>query len=877
MGRLLFVLLYIFLSSPFFVYGQNTQEGYIHFDTSSNGITVADALQLIRNQTSYKPSFITGILPLNKRLPIKEEEMPLSDLLDLIVEGEDIHYIIRNGLILFVASNPGENDEPKYTLQGVVRERQTGEALIGATLWIDSLKVGASTNGYGFYSLTLPKGKHRIAVSFVGFQAIWENVDLKGDLVLNYHLELTGSELPEIIVSPTDFEEMSSGINTGYHKISRNIFGKIPYFLGEVDVMQGMLLLPGIRNVGEDASGINVRGGSTDHNLILLDEAIIFNTSHFFGLISVFNPESINDVEIYKGDIPASYGGRLSSVLNVRQREGNKERFSLSGGLGLLSGRLVAEGPIKKNKSSFLVSTRSTLFNLNYFGPDQNNLRRSTVNFRDMNMKVNYDLNSKNTFYLSGYMGRDRNRIGEDFLRTWGNNTLTGRWNHVFGDKLFSNHTATVSEYSYRTQDPSEISNFVGTSYIFNYTVKSDFDYYINPTSTLSFGQSSIIHQLNPGDRIPLSEDASVIEIKLDSEHAVEPAFYASWKKSWTSKLKSTTGLRWSRFYYMGPSNVYLYHDHLPRRRTTIVDTLIYSRGELIDYYNGFEPRVLLSYGLSKASILKASYNRNYQYIHRISNSISPAPTDIWKLSDSYILPERSDQWSLGYYRHIAGQQYEVSVEGYYKDLQNVIAYKDEADLLLNETLETEVLQGIGRAYGAELLFRKPEGKFRGWLSYTISRSETKINGSSPEEKINNGEFFPSDYDKTHDISVAGIYQPSERLSFSTTFNYSTGRPITLPVSKYVFDGVVVPNFTRRNGGRLSDYHRLDLSATLEGKKSARKFKGSWTFSIYNVYARRNAYSYLFRQSETDPQQTEIIRYSVLGTIIPSVSYNFKF
>ncbi len=878
MGRIIFIFPFFLLLLRNIAFSQDAKSYIIDLTPGSENLTVAQALQLVRAQTPFTPSYVTTIVPLAKRIDVEAGEIQLIDLLDLIVENEQLRYVFRGDLILFLSHKPPVSTSKLYTMKGLVREHETQEALIGATLWIDSLKAGTATNGYGFYSLTLPRGSHHVRISFVGFEPLEATVNLENDTTMAFELVPKRSQLQEIVVSPKDFESMASTMNTGYHKISRNIFGKIPYFLGEVDILQGTLLLPGIRNVGEDASGINVRGGSTDHNLILLDEAIVFNTSHFFGLVSVFNPESINDVEIYKGDIPAEYGGRLSSVISVRQREGNKERFRMAGGLGLLSGRLVAEGPIVRNKSSFLLSTRSSLFSVNYFGSDQQNVRRSTVNFQDVNMKLNYDLNERNKLYVSGYLGRDRNRIGENFLRVWGNNAFTGRWNHVFGERLFSNQTFTVSEYSYRTEDPSETTNFIGTSFIFNYTIKTDFNFYVNPASTFKFGHSTIVHQLNPGDRIPLSEDASVIEIKLDSEHALEPAFYGSWEKKWTEKIKTSAGLRWSRFYYLGPSNVYIYNNNLPRRRTSIIDTVAYEAGKLIDYYNGIEPRVLLSYSPTQSSMVKASYNRNYQYIHRISNSISPAPTDIWKLSDNYILPERADQWSLGYYRYFINRKYEVSFEAYYKQLDNVIAYKDQADLLLNETLETEVLQGVGRAYGAEVLLRKPEGQFRGWISYTISRAETKIDGKSPEERINNGDFFPSDYDKTHDVSLVGIYQRNDRLSFSATFNYSTGRPVTLPVSKYVYDGVIVPNFTRRNESRLSDYHRLDLSATLNNRERVnRRFHGSWSVSIYNVYARRNAYSYLFRQSETDPAQTEIIRYSILGTIIPSVSYNFKF
>lgn len=861
------------------VKAQTAHSELISLPAERRSLTVREALQLISRQTSYRPSYVDNYIPFGKKIQVESGTIQLTSLLDKVVESEDLRYEFRDNLILIVPATQQRSQRQGrlVTMSGAVTEAASGEVLIGATIWIDSLKTGTSTNAYGFYSISLPPGCYKVNVSFVGFQPEAVMVDLTDNLTRDYALNITQSSLPELVVSPADFEAILLTTQTGYHKISRNIFGKVPYFLSEVDVLQGALLLPGVRNVGEDASGINVRGGSPDNNLILLDEAIVFNTSHFFGLISVFNPDAINDMEIYKGDIPAAYGGRISSVVSVRQKEGNKERFGLSGGVGLLSGRLVAEGPLVRGKSSFLVSGRSSLFNINY-GLGDNDVRRSRVNFSDFNVKLNHELNPRNKIYLSGYFGKDRNRVGETFQRSWGNSALTARWNHTFGNRLFSNHTFTASEYSYKTEDPSSISNFIGTSYVSNYSFKSDYDFYKKPSSTFRFGYSAIVHRLNPGNRKPLSEDASVVEITLDNELAVEPALYGSWERSWNSRFRTSAGLRYSRFYYMGPSNVYLYQPGAPRSPATLLDTLQYDFGEVIDFYQGAEPRLVAEFKLSDQAVVKASYNRSFQYIHRISNSISPAPTDIWKLSDNYILPEIADQWSVGYYKELFGGELEASVEAYYRDIDNTIAFKDGADLILNETIETEILQGIGRGYGTELLLRKPTGDLRGWVSYTLSRAETRVAGNSVEETLNSGEFFPSDYDRTHDLSVVGLYNRAERWSFSATFNFSTGRPVTLPVAKYVYDGVIVPSFTNRNQGRLSNYHRLDLSATLNSRqKEGRRWQGSWTFSVYNVYARRNAYSYLFRQSAANPAQTEIIRYSVLGTAIPSVSYNFKF
>ncbi len=876
--RVVFICYALMLIANKPLFGQEHDNPIIQLATKKKTITIREALALIANQTRYRPSYVNQSIPFKKQLVVEATSISLGKLMDLVIEGESLRYEFRDDLLLIISTKPINTGKPNLvTIKGFIREANSDEALIGATFWIDSLKVGTSTNAYGFYSLSVPKGIYQVQVSFVGYEPFVEKIALDQTIEKNYSLELTRTNLPELVITAKDLDVMLTSRHTSYHKIGRNIFGKIPYFLSEVDVLQGALLLPGIRNVGEDAVGINVRGGSADNNLILLDEAVIFNTSHFFGLVGVFNPDAINDIEIYKGDVPASYGGRTSSVVSVRQREGNKEKFAFAGGLGLLSARAVAEGPLVKGKSSFLASLRSSLFNINYSLGDRS-IKRSTLNFGDFNMKLNYDLDSKNKVYLSGYFGQDRNRIGDTFQRTWGNSALTARWNHIFGNRLFSNYTFTASEYRYRTEDPSEISNFIGTSFITNFSSKSDFSFYANSSDTYNFGYSAIFHKLNPGDRLPLIEDASVVEIKLGTENAIEPAIYGSWEKKWTNRFETVGGLRWSRFYYLGPSNEYIYLDGIPKTRATISDTLQYQPGQVIDFYDGIEPRLVLSYALTKKSKIKASYNKNYQYIHRITNTISPSPTDIWKLSDRYIKPEESNQWNIGYYRDFFDQSIEMSLEGYYKSLKNTIAFKNGADLILNETIETEILTGVGRAYGMELLLRKPEGLLKGWVSYTLSRAETRVQGNTIEETLNDGQFFPSDYDRTHDLSVVGIYDIGQQWSLSSTFNFSTGRPVTLPDSKYEYDGVIVPNFSNRNQGRLSDYHRLDLSATYISEKNLnRRFKGSWTFSVYNVYARRNAYSYLFRQSTIDPNQTEIVRYSVLGTIIPSVSYNFKF
>lgn len=763
-----------------------------------------------------------------------------------------------------------------YTINGVLKDNDTGEHIIGASIQVVGTSLGTSTNGYGYYSLTLNEGLHTLRFTHIGYSSQVMELDLNSNMYLKVSISPTITTLDEVEVNA-----LSTDINIVENIPSINRIhinkadGQIPYFLGEVDVMQNALLRPGIKAIGEDASGIHVRGGGVDQNMTLLDEATIYNPNHFYGLVSVFNPEAVNDIRILKGYIPPSYGGRASSVIEVRQKEGNSNKNSFSGGIGILSARALAEGPIKKEKSSFLISGRQSLLNLSIDDFASTSVRRNRIRFQDFNMKINARPNASNAFYLSGYYGNDRNAVGLNSVRNWGNRMVNFRWNHLFSPRVFSNLSAFFSSYNYRIENDDDPGAFVGRSTIMDYSLKSDIAYTFSPYSEITFGFSTVYHRLSPGSREPLDPDDNTNLIELEREQGLETAFYAGHDIS-IGKIGLNYGLRLSMLHNFGPSDIYLYRDGVPSADSLIVDTVSYNSGELIDSFVTPEPRVAVNFLINKKTSIKASYTKTAQYIHLISNTISPSPTDIWKLSGRYIPPLISNQFTLGIYKNLKNDSWELSAEGYFKDIDNNIQYKNGADLVFNENIETELLLSKARAYGLELYVRKQKGRLKGWISYTLSRAETRLNDQTDLK------YVLENHDKTHDFSTSWNMNLTSRLSASANFIYSTGIPVTLPTDKYVFENNLIPHFGDRNNSRLPDYHRLDISLRLEGKKykknGARRTNSDyWILSIYNVYARKNAYSYFFRESQTQPGLGEIVQYSIFGTVIPAITYNFRF
>lgn len=768
--------------------------------------------------------------------------------------------------------------QEKFTISGTISEADTGETLIGVNVIIPSLQTGTVTNQYGYYSITLPKGDYEIVYSSIGFASQKIQISLAENIKKDLELVTDTESLDEVVIE-TDNERLDvRSSQMSANTLSTTTIKKIPVVLGEVDVIKAITLLPGVTSAGEGASGFNVRGGAADQNLILLDEATLYNSSHLFGFFSVFNPDAIKDLTLYKGGIPARYGGRISSVLDIYQKDGNKREYHASGGIGLVASRLLLEGPIKKDEASFLIGGRSSYAHL--FLPlfDNDNV----AYFYDLNAKLSYNLNDNNRLYLSGYFGRDVFEISDSFANSFGNTTLNLRWNHLFSDKLFSNLSLIYSDYYYGLE--LKFVEFDFDSGIRNFNLKYDFSHYISNNVDLRYGINSIYYKFNPGDVTPTTEDSGINPFKLTDKYAWENAAYVDAEIDLSDKISVQAGLRLSTFNRLGQDQLFLYENDNPiiynpsldiYQKATPIDTVSFSRSETIKSFANLEPRFAISYLLNDDSSIKASYNRMTQYIHLISNTTSPTPFDIYAPSGKYIEPQLGDQVALGYFRNF--KNYSLEVETFYKKVKNRLDYVDDADLIANDAVEQILLKSEARAYGLEVLFKKNTGKLQGWIAYTLSKSEQRTPGRTAiESGINNGEWYNSAWDKTHDISVTGQYELTNKWSFGANFIFQTGIPTTYPEGQYEYNGVVVPVYEARNSSRLSAFHRMDLSATWTPKpESTKRWKGEWVFSIYNAYNRKNAASVSFREN-TDINQNEAVRLSIFG-IIPSVTYNFKF
>lgn len=769
--------------------------------------------------------------------------------------------------------------QEKVTLSGVVSDANSNETLIGVTIFISGISTYSSTNEYGFYSITIPKGNYTISYSSIGFQT--KNVSLDLTKNINYNVSLTESsqELEEVIiteknVSNTQKAEMS------VNKLSIAIIKKMPVVLGEVDVLKSILLLPGVTNAGEGASGFNVRGGGADQNLILLDEATIFNSSHVFGLFSVFNPDAIKDLKLYKGGIPARYGGRASSVLDIYQKDGNSKSYHINGGIGLISSRLLVEGPIVKDKGSFIIAGRGSYAHLFLKLTDNKN----SAYFYDLNTKLNYKLNKNNSLFVSGYFGRDVFKLSGSFTNIYGNATSNLRWNHLFSDKLFSNLSLIYSDYYYGLQ-----LDFIGFKYdsgIKNYNLKYDFKNYISDKIKLNYGVNAIYYDFNPGLISPTTVESGINFRQLEKKYAFEPSVYLEAEHKISNKLEFMLGLRYSQFYRLGASTLNLYQNN--QAVTFNNDLKIYEKGipigkkyysnnQILASFDNLEPRFSASYSLDKNQSVKASYNRMAQYLQLISNTSSPTPLDVWTPSDSFVKPQIADQVALGYFKNFSADDYTLEVETFYKKIKNRIDYIDGSNLIANEALEQIILNGQLRAYGLEVLLRKNTGKFSGWIAYTLSRSEQQTPGRTANELgINNGNWYHSAFDKLHNIAVTGSYERNKKWSFGANFILQTGQPVTFPNGQYQYQGITVPSFGLRNEDKLPTYHHLDISATYTPKPLKKKgWQGEWVFSVYNIYNRQNAASISFRQNDMTGTN-EAVRFSIFGAV-PAVSYNFKF
>lgn len=773
--------------------------------------------------------------------------------------------------------------QEKFTLSGTVSDSKNNETLIGVNIYIPTLKIGTTTNEYGFYSLSAPQGEYEVEISYVGYQSIQKNIILNQNTKSNFSIkEGNGEELQEVFITENKGKINVKSPEMSVNKLSISTIKKMPVVLGEVDVLKSILLLPGVTNAGEGASGFNVRGGGADQNLILLDEAMIFNSSHVFGFFSVFNPDAIKDLKLYKGGIPARYGGRASSVLEIYQKDGSSKDFHMNGGIGLISSRLLAEGPLVKDKGSFLIGGRASYAHLFLKLSEEN--KNNAAYFYDLNTKLSYKLNDNNSVYLSGYFGRDVFRLNKSFTNTYGNSILNLRWNHLYSNKLFSNFSLIYSDYYYGLD--LDFVGFKWDSGIKNYNLKYDFKHYLSDKLKLNYGVNGIYYEFNPGTIKPTGEDSGINPDQLDKKYAFEPSVYLDAESQLSEKITVAYGLRYSLFYRLGSSTINYYdnneavvfNDNLQiYEKGTKTSTKYFGQNKVIQKYDNLEPRFSVSYQLNEDQAIKASYNRMAQYLQLISNTSSPTPLDVWIPSDTYIKPQLADQVAVGYFRNIYDDAYSLEVETFYKKIQNRLDYIDGADLIANEAIEQVILNAHMRSYGLEIMVRKNKGRFNGWISYTLSKSEQQTQGRTPEEPgINNGEWYSSAYDKTHNLAITSAYNLNEKWSFGANFALQSGQPVTYPNGQYEYLGITVPSYGLRNENRLPAYHHLDISATLTPRKNKdRNWKGEWVFSIYNLYNRMNAASINFRQN-VDTGVNEAVQLSIFG-VVPAVSYNFKF
>ena len=757
-------------------------------------------------------------------------------------------------------------DTKIFTLSGTVKDAATGETLIGASVSLTSTKTRTNlTNAYGFFSVNATEGIYKMSVSFLGYITDTSTISISKNERIIVNLQNKKAQLETVIISSKKKNENIAKPIMGVDKLNMTEINKIPVLFGEKDILKTIQLMPGYKSAGEGNSGFNVRGGGTDQNLILLDEAPVYNASHLLGFFSTFNSDAIKDVSVYKGGMPAQYGGRLSSVVDIKMKDGNQKKLDVAGGIGVIASRLNISAPIVKDKGSFNISARRTYADIFLKLIKDTGQGKQTLFFYDLNLKANYKIGKKDRVFLSGYFGRDVLGLGEAFATNWGNKTATLRWNHIFGNSLFSNTSIIYSDFDYEIKVKSGAEKFKALSKIKDYNFKQDFDWNITNKSKLRFGGNIVNHNIQPG-AVKAETASAGLAKPVQQKFSIESAVYASHEWKATDNLEIIYGLRASNLAIKGAGDFFTYD-----AAGNIIKTEKYTKGQKVKSYFNLEPRFSASYKLNEVTSIKASYNRNVQNLHLITNATTNSPTDVWLPSSNNIKPEIADQYAVGFYKNSKNGMYEFNTEIYYKALQNQIDYKNAAVTLGNDNVESELLYGTGRAYGIEMLMRKKTGRLTGWVGYTLSKVEKKIDG------INNFEYFNARQDRTHDISIVGIYDLTKKWNVSATWVYTTGNAVTFPTGKYEVNNQTIFLYSDRNGSRFPAYHRLDLGATYEpAKNKRRRFQSSWSFGLYNAYERENAYSIEFKQSTTDPNKTVAER-TALFKIIPSVTWNFKF
>lgn len=770
------------------------------------------------------------------------------------------------GLAIFVAKAEPEGENlpaNKFTISGNVTDAETGEDLIGATIYVTQTGKGTITNAYGFYSLTLSAGYYEITVNYLGYKPLSQTIELNASQKINFNLKPETTEIAQIDVTGEKKNSNLAKPDMGMEKLQIATIKSIPALFGEADVIKSIQFLPGVGSSGEGFIGYNVRGGGTGQNMMMLDEATVYNAAHLLGFFSVFNNDALKDVKFYKGGIPAEFGGRLSSLLDVRMKEGSTQKFGVDGGIGLLSSRLTIDGPIIKDRCSFIVSGRRSYMDL-FFPMFKSQIPKdSKLFFYDMNAKVNYKVNDNNRLFLSGYFGRDVMRLATAYLMEYGNRTVTARYNHLFSDRLFSNLSLIYSHFDYVLG----ADNTKWQSEIRDWSAKSDISFFANPYNTIKGGGIFTYHKFTPYAVIASSKSPNYMKSVTTHNRSYEYAFYLSHEAKIGGRLDIDYGLRFSVMQNIGKADVPVFDDEY-----NCIDTIHYNKG-VYKTYNGLEPRISINFRVDDQSSIKANFQQTYQYVHLASTTMSPLPIDTWFSSNPNVKPERCRMASIGYFRNFADDTYELSAETYYKRLYDVVDFKDHADVFVSEDIASQIRTGKGYSYGIELMLKKQEGRFTGWLSYTYSRTYSKI------ETINDNDYYPSNYDKPHDFSAVINYDVLPRLHLSLNWVYTTGVPRTLPTGRFEYNGMIAPIYTERNAKRLPDFHRLDFSATYDFKTVERKGK-PWleqnlNFSIYNLYNRHNASCIMFEQDENEPIMKAEKLY--MFGIFPSVTYNFKF
>jgi len=774
----------------------------------------------------------------------------------------------------------------KFTLSGTIADSANGEAIIGAAIYIKEIKNGIGTNDYGFYAISLPAGTYSLVLTSLGYKTIEKTIELNSNQTLNFAMAEEIVATQEVVITGEKQDKNIQDTKMSNIQMDIKQIKKLPALFGEIDIIKNIQMLPGISVAGEGNTGLYVRGGGADQNLILLDEAPVYNPSHLFGMFSVFNSESIKSAEIYKGGIPAQYGGRLSSLLDIRTKDGNAKKFGASGGIGLISSRLTLQGPIVKDKCSFIISARRTYADLFLKLADKSGslderqsrqIGGAKLYFYDLNAKINYKINDKNQIFLAGYFGKDILQAGgtQAFGLDWSNGTGTLRWNHIYGSKLFSNTTLIYSNYNYGLGVTAGPAEFRWEANLKETALKQDYTYFLNPNNELTFGFNLSYKSYSPGKFIPGEENTLFKEFTLQPYYSTDEALFVSNKQKFTKRISIEYGLRYTFFQNRGKDSVVTYNGQ--PSSNNISDTVGYDNFKTIVNYNGFEPRLSGRYLLNERSSIKASYNRTFQFLHLLSNSSSPLPTSQWVPSTPHIQPQKADQVALGYFRNFKENKYEASVEGYYKHFYNVLDFKDNANIIANKNIETEIRRGKGWSYGLELFLRKNSGKFTGWISYTWAKTQFNI----PE--INEGRTYYAGYDRRHNLNLVGSYDVNSRWNIAANWVYGSGKPITLPIQKYEYGDKYPVYIPERNNYRIAPYHRFDIAATLyRKKKEGVKNNSSWNFSIYNLYARKNPFTVFIRDEQDDKGDSlnngrKEVAMLYLFTIIPSITYNFNF